>query len=1259
MTVIVSSAGVQGPRGNTVLSGTGAPGSTVGIDGDYYVDTTNYPTSATLYGPRVSGAWPGTGIIIGGGGGGITPATTVVAGITYGQMTAVGTDTTYAREDHSHGTPPLTSTPPATTLGIGQAAAVGTATAPARADHVHPLAAAGAPAASAVTSVQATGVATTFSASDHVHGREGFGAVTAQTSFGASSATGTATTVAHSDHAHGTPTLPNATTGAAGVLQLAGDLGGTASSPTVVSTHLTSALPLAQGGTGQATASAAYNALAPTTTLGDIAYASGAGTNTRLPGATSATKQYLQQTGTGTVSAAPAWGAIAAGDLPAATTGSEGIVQLAGDLGGTASAPQVVSTHLSAALPLAQGGTAATSAGGARTSLGLGTAAVAAIDPTPTDIQPLGVQAAGATGQVADAGHVHPMPRLDQVAAPTASVGLNSQKLTSMLAGVSGTDGANVAQLPAAASSSVTGLVRLTGDLGGTATSPTITSTHLASALPVAQGGTASSSRTWAGLLTPTAVKTGAYSAAAGDFVPVDTTSGAVTVTLPTAPADLTVVAVKMIATATVPNAVSVVTGGSDVFNKAGGGTSLTLSLPSQAVQVQYSAASSIWYVLDDDLPLGQLDARYQRVITVATATGVSATDAASIAAAVTAAGVGGTLYFPQGTYVCDSLAPLSGQTWYGPATIQRPASSTNSVITATGLSGFTMRQLTVDGNRANSTATSNAAIYLINTTGTQLVGLTVQNTPSANAGIILRGSVRGLVDACQLTTVGYGVLLGLNHGDVYSCYGNIIRGCTIDTTDADAIFLSENLGSTTSISVVGSVIGTVVTGCTVRGFGDCGIEIGSGTVYTEVSGCTFVGISNGVGNNGILFRDAVHGSVTGCTVSNLTKTGSTGVYMVNLNGSNQHNSVNSTDVYNCGYGYIVVGGTSGGSVGTAAIDISFNGGVIDTTAIDGIHLNNVNGFSITGTRVRSAGQQGISVGKFSTSSATDGTITGVSVFNSSQLTTGDSGIILFQNSADIVITGCRIGDNQGGSKTQAYGIRIFDTTVTNVTVSNTDLTNGGTTSNFTSAPAAGSGIQVLNCPGTTPSALPNVITQPGASAEPSDHGLIAWSYDAGLASQSSTTVSGGTLYLTAVYPRQAFNSTKAYFSVATVGVTPTAGDNWIGLYNQSGTLLASKGIDSNVTAGVGLQTITWTSATGVQPAGQYWIGFFFNAGTEPTLYRAPTPTDNATQNVGLTTTNYRMCQQAGGFTTALPSPLIVASNSISGSPRLWWVALG
>ena len=61
-TVVISPTGVQGPRGNTTLTGTGAPAATLGIDGDYYVDETSYPASVTMYGPKAAGTWPGSGV---------------------------------------------------------------------------------------------------------------------------------------------------------------------------------------------------------------------------------------------------------------------------------------------------------------------------------------------------------------------------------------------------------------------------------------------------------------------------------------------------------------------------------------------------------------------------------------------------------------------------------------------------------------------------------------------------------------------------------------------------------------------------------------------------------------------------------------------------------------------------------------------------------------------------------------------------------------------------------------------------------------------------------------------------------------------------------------------------------------------------------------------------------------------------------------------------------------------------------------------
>lgn len=83
-------------------------------------------------------------------------------------------------------------------------------------------------------------------------------------------------------------------------------------------------------------------------------------------------------------------------------------IQLGGDIGGNNTTPQVTATHLASPLPLAQGGTAATTAAGARTALGLGGAAVANIDATASDFLPTGTPSAGSVGKLADAGHRHP-----------------------------------------------------------------------------------------------------------------------------------------------------------------------------------------------------------------------------------------------------------------------------------------------------------------------------------------------------------------------------------------------------------------------------------------------------------------------------------------------------------------------------------------------------------------------------------------------------------------------------------------------------------------------------------------------------------------------------------------------------------------------------------------------------------------------------------------------------------------------------------
>src|SRR5262249_46018223 len=57
----------------------------------------------------------------------------------------------------------------------------------------------------AIGDAPVVGTLATYAREDHKHGEPAFGAITAETTFGASSANGSAATIARSDHTHGNP----------------------------------------------------------------------------------------------------------------------------------------------------------------------------------------------------------------------------------------------------------------------------------------------------------------------------------------------------------------------------------------------------------------------------------------------------------------------------------------------------------------------------------------------------------------------------------------------------------------------------------------------------------------------------------------------------------------------------------------------------------------------------------------------------------------------------------------------------------------------------------------------------------------------------------------------------------------------------------------------------------------------------------------------------------------------------------------------
>ena len=125
----------------------------------------------------------------GGGGGAGVPATTVTDERPWGITPAVGVATTYAREDHTHGTPNIgPATTVVTELVHGQAQAVGVSLNYAREDHTHGTPAAGGGTVPVTTST-----------------------VVSETSYGLTSSPGSPGSppnYAIEDHTHGTPPLP-------------------------------------------------------------------------------------------------------------------------------------------------------------------------------------------------------------------------------------------------------------------------------------------------------------------------------------------------------------------------------------------------------------------------------------------------------------------------------------------------------------------------------------------------------------------------------------------------------------------------------------------------------------------------------------------------------------------------------------------------------------------------------------------------------------------------------------------------------------------------------------------------------------------------------------------------------------------------------------------------------------------------------------------------------------------------------------------
>lgn len=175
-----------------------------------------------------------------------------------------------------------------------------------------------------------------------------------------------------------------------------------------------------------------------------------------------------------------------------------------------------------------------------------------------------------------------------------------------------------------------------------------------------------------------------------------------------------------------------------------------------------------------------------------------------------------------------------------------------------------------------------------------------------------------------------------------------------------------------------------------------------------------------------------------------------------------------------------------------------------------------------------------------------------------------------------------------------------------------------------------------------------------GSPGPGADSVIAAWSFDP-LAATSSATSTDGVLRLCAVNLLETRTISKVYFGVGTGASGATANQNFAGIYNHAGELVAQADIASKVSSG-GVQFGTLTTPVRLT-AGRYWVGLLTNASTTDPAFFKSAVTSLTMLTVGQSAENYRFATN-GSSLTALPATIDPANNVTTNSIG-YWVALG
>lgn len=187
----------------------------------------------------------------------------------------------------------------------------------------------------------------------------------------------------------------------------------------------------------------------------------------------------------------------------------------------------------------------------------------------------------------------------------------------------------------------------------------------------------------------------------------------------------------------------------------------------------------------------------------------------------------------------------------------------------------------------------------------------------------------------------------------------------------------------------------------------------------------------------------------------------------------------------------------------------------------------------------------------------------------------------------------------------------------------------------------------------TAQAAVISEIEMSGATAE--DHNLQAWTYDPRGAANSSVLTTGS-LTMMRISVQKNITTASARFYVSAAGVTLTAGQNFVALYNAAGAQVAITADQTANWGSVALNSPAWTAPAALTP-GFYYMAFLTNGATGIGLAREANLSADLL-NVGLSAADSRWSVGGTGLTglTAMPASVTMANRATSA--MAFWAGL-